>query len=182
MTDKDQHHNLHTQGSGPVAERTVLVHKKDAEGALIVNALTGQIAQPIDERPEWSEGLATALLGERLKFWGDRLGPQFTDELKFPQAIAFEDLGWLIVDEDGEVNETEADAEFRMDLLASYHGIDRSAPEGSAESNFSTGRGKVLAEVEIGMDRLRTGDEVSAMEKSQGEGFSEDRKTGTHEG
>jgi hypothetical protein len=179
MTDNNQHHNLHAIGGTNMADRTVLVHRQDAEGALIVNALTGQIAQSIDERPEWSDGLATALLGERLQWWTTRLGAQFTEEQKFPQAIAYEDLGWLVVSEDGEsIVETDADVEFRMDLLANYMGLNRAAPVGSEEATHT--KGTILAEVEIGMDQARTEHEASALEEAQTQGF--DTKTGTHHG
>jgi hypothetical protein len=60
----------------------VIVHKKDAEGALIIGSLSGRVIQPIMEQPEWAEGLVVALLSERHEFYMTRLGraPNDKDE------------------------------------------------------------------------------------------------------
>lgn len=157
-----------------LAHKTILVHKENEEGALIIDALTGQIKQPINERPDWSEGLTCALLAERLKFYTDRLGSErFTGSLQFPQAIAFEDLGWIAVSEDGNEVELEADTEHRMEFLAGMLGLDRE--EGGHVAGHAE---KVLAEVEISKDTHRTADEAKAFEDAQVQGF--DQKTGTN--
>lgn len=152
----------------PAGQRTVLVHKADAEGALIINALSGQIEQDPMERPEWAEGLACGLTGERHKFYTDRLGPYYTDEQKLTDTLAFEDLGWLAVDPEGNPVELEADAEHRMSVVAEVLGMNR--PDDLWEPTQIT-RGRILAEVEIGMDRERTEGEVAALERAQEQGF-----------
>lgn len=152
----------------PTPARTVLVHRKDEEGALIIDAHTGKITQPADEVPAWANGLAVALLAERHGFYTQRLGTGYTDAMKTPDLLAYEDLGWLATGEDGEAVEIEADDEHRREVLAEVLGIDRSADA------FDT---KSLGEVEIAMDRNRTPEEMAAFEHSQTAGFAE--KTGT---
>lgn len=157
----------------PLSERTIPVHKIDSEGVLLINAMTGQVQQPLDERPEWSEGLACALLAERHGWYSKRLGAQYADEHKQPEAFAYEDLGWLGVDEDGEPVELSADEEHRMETIAGALGLDRE--EGEI-------RGKTLAEVELSLDRERTEGEVAALEEAQEQGFQEVRRDGTNHG
>lgn len=147
---------------------TALVHKKDAEGALIIDALTGHIIQDPMERPDWSEGLSVALLGERLGYYNTRLGHHFTDDMKKPEAYAYEDLGWIGVDGEGDPLEIEADAEHRMSVIAEVLGVNR---------EDGTVTGTVAAEVEIAFDKERTGDEVAALELAQSHGF--EQATGT---
>lgn len=155
----------------PISQRTILVHKKDAEGALIINALTGHIQQPLDERPEWSEGLTLALLSERHGYYTKRLGSGYTGSMQSPETIAYEDLGWIGVDAEGEPVELDADAEHRMGVIAEVLGITRT------DNLSDTGAlGTFVAEVEIAMDRERTPQEVAAFEHAQQEGF----KTGTN--
>jgi hypothetical protein len=88
-------------------------------------------------------------------------------------AIAYEDLGWLAVDAEGEAEELQADAEFRMQRIADIAGLIRD-PGGA--DNFGAG---VLAEAEIEMAPIvYTEEELHALEKAQASGFTE--KTGTH--
>lgn len=161
----------------PISERTIPVHKTDHEGVIHVNAYTGIITTPNDERPEWADGLSTALIVERHGWYSSRLGQQYGDEHKHPAAFNFADLGWIGLDDEGEPVELDADVEFRMEVLAGVAGIDRE--EGILETG--TGRFKNLAEVEIAMDRERTGEEIAAMETAQDQGFQEVRKDGTND-
>lgn len=143
----------------------VTIHSIGHEGSLVVDALTGAILTPMMERPDWSEGLAVALLYEHVHFYTSRLGHYGT-----PEVYAKEDLAWVGVSHDGDELEIEADAEYRMDRLASNLGIDRE--EGTLEG--------AIAEAEMSFDRLRTKDDVAALEANQAQGFNEEenRKAG----
>lgn len=100
--------------------KPLLVQKEGAEGGLVIGSLSGQITQSIMERPEWSEGLATALIAERHGFYQSRLG-----HVPSPGILNFEDLGWVCVNAEGDEFQIEADAEFRMNVIASATGTVR---------------------------------------------------------
>lgn len=152
-------------------EPTKIVQRTDHEGVLQINAHTGLIVTPNDERPDWADGLACALLNERNEFYVQRLGAAYTDELRNPEALHYEDLGWVAVDEAGDEVEIEADAEHRMQFIADLIGVDRETGEI---------KGTVLAETEIAMDRTRSPEELAAFEHSQEAGFQQ--ATGTSGG
>lgn len=153
--------------SGQVA----LVHKKDSEGAITIDALSGQVIPGQEDTPEWASGLVCAQLAARVLWYTNRLGEQFAKAHEVPEAYAFEDLDWIGVDEDsGDTVNIAADDEHRMEVLASAIGeVDRE--EGTI--------GGTKAEAEISADRFRTDDEQAALEKSQEHGFNQ--KTGTGE-
>lgn len=172
--------NLNTPGA-PLGERTALVHKKDAEGALVINATTGIITQPVDERPEWAEGLTCALLIERHKFYSDRLGPQYAKDHYMPDAYAFEDLGWIAVDAEGEPLEIDADTEHRMSVIAEVLDIDRTADlsaHDEATGEDTAGKGEQAA-VLIDMQHDYSDEEAHALEKAQSADFGEIARDGT---
>lgn len=155
---------------------TTLVHKKDCEGALTIDTLTGQITTPLMDRPDWAQGLAVADLSERLGYYAQRLGNEFAQGHKTPQAIAYEDLDWMTVDEAGEVAETiKADTEFRMTVIAEVLGMAR-PNDLSIPATVSNGR--VLAEVEMSLDRERTPAEIAAFQDAQREAFEKQHATG----
>ena len=157
-------------------QQTTLVHKKDHEGALTIDTLSGQITTPLMDRPEWAQGLAVADLAERLGFYSQRLGAKFAQEHKTPQAIAYEDLRWMTVDEAGEVAEyVEADSEFRMTVVAVVLGMDR---PNDLSVPATVSNGKVLAEVELSLDRERTPEEIAAFQDAQREEFERTHATG----
>lgn len=176
--------------SGKVAH----VHKKDAEGLLAIDAVTGQVIPSgtvIDgtayneDRPEWSqtdEGqtLVLAQLAERHIFYASRLGADYASspEHKSPDIFAYEDLAWLALDsETGDEASIEADDEHRMEVIATYAGIDRSAD--LEDGHF----GETLATMELALDNTRTGEEMKAFTEAQDRGFESaaeaDQKTGT---
>ena len=128
----------------PSTGRQIMVHKEGEEGALQVDALTGYITTPVDARPDWSDGLAVALLQERATFYERRLGPAFSPAMRDATAIAFQDLGWVGVDEEQEACELSADHEYRADVVAKVLGINREDFEADAD-HF----GPTVAEVEI---------------------------------
>jgi hypothetical protein len=144
--------------------KVAMVHKKDAEGSIEIDAQTGWVLTSKDERPEWAEHLVIAHLAERHQYYTNRLGKQYSGEHKNPDVFAYEDLAWSTVkdiavegQEGEETGLIDADAEFRMDVLAAVLGIDRE--EGTIEN--------VLAEGEISMDQYRSDEEAALLEESQ---------------
>lgn len=103
----------------------VTVHKEGEEGTITLDGLRGVITTNIMDRPDWSEGLVYGLLGERRDFYQTRLGGKATEDLLRPSAIAYQDLGWVGLDDEGNETEHAADPEFRMEVLAAHLGIDR---------------------------------------------------------
>lgn len=162
--------------------RTVVVHKEGEEGTIQVRHLDGIIvAPPQDERPDWAEGLAAAMIQERVTFYSKRLGeansPYATQLQSILDAdtIAFEDLGWIGVNAEGQEVELEADSEHRMETIGRILGIDRD------EGTMGEG---VTAEREVaGMSQTMTKAEHEALLEGQRHGFEEvaqDRKDGTN--
>lgn len=104
----------------------IIVHKADNEGAIHIDARTGEILTPLSERPEWADGYAVALLAERTGWYEQRLGKQLPDTLTRPEMLDTADLGWIAFDAEGEEVEIEADTDHRMDVLAELLNVDRS--------------------------------------------------------
>ena len=147
-------------------QQPIIVHKEGEEGALTIDPLNGRITTPHDERPDWAEGFAVAMVAERIDFYTKRLGegtPQCTAIVE-AQAIEVSDLSWIGVNADGDEMEVEADAETRMNLLSAALGMDRDSGELS---------GTVLAEREIERQpHMATQEEAKAIEESIESGFS----------
>jgi len=145
--------------TSPNPDKTILVHYEGEPGALTIDHLTGIILTPNDERPEWSDGLAVALTAERAHFYQSRLGDAYAP----PEAVEMRDLGWVAIDpETGEATEIEADADYRMDVLAAATGLSR-APDRALDTAASRAEAKIIAEAEIGMDAHRMDDEAAAL-------------------
>lgn len=144
------------------SHEAVVVHKAEAEGALVIDRMTGMILSPIADRPDWSEGYACAILSEHRQFYTSRLGTYAE-----PELFAADDLGWIAVNHEGDEMEIDADAEHRMEVLAARLGIDRET--GDVEAT--------MREIELSHDHLRDPEDVSAIERSKEEGFA---ATGTH--
>lgn len=106
--------------------KRILIHKTGEEGAFHVDAMTGMILTPPEERPDWAEGLATAMLAERVGFYERRMGTNIPEVLRAPDAIAYEDLSWVGVDQEGDEVEIEASHEHRSEVLAELLKIDTS--------------------------------------------------------
>lgn len=124
-----------TGPSGSMDGNPIVVHKANAEGALAIGSLSGRILTPIMERPEWSEGLAVAKLGDRVEWYQQRLGKDVSADT----VVAFEDLGWVCVDAEGGEMEITADSEFRMDIIAEATGVIRSNDLSSIEEDSTIG-------------------------------------------
>lgn len=144
----------------------IIIHKEGEEGAITVSRTTGIITTPHNERPDWAEGFSTALLEERLKFYGDRLGK---DSVAFKamaaaDAIETSDLTWIGVDADGDERTIDASSEYRMGLVTVCIGMDAESGELS---------GTVLAEHEVSRENSpRSSDEMAALEQSVRDGFA----------
>jgi hypothetical protein len=156
----------------------IIVTKSGEEGGIMVDAFTGIVQTP-NENPQWAQGLTNALLAERHIFYTDRLGGLYTDELKQPEAIAFEDLSWVHVSElpepildeqtglmqNVELSQLDADHEFRMNIIAEVTGI--AGDIDLAEGTF----GKDAITAAIARDNQRTAEELASMEQAGQEGF-----------
>lgn len=97
------------------------------EGGLLLDARTGQIVTPVDERPEWADGYAVAQLAERNGWYEKRTGQQ----VEQPEFMIATDLAWIGVDAEGDEVEIEANAETRQTILATMLGIDLEDTEGT---------------------------------------------------
>lgn len=185
-------------GSGKVA----VVHKADHEGIIEIDPFTGHVLTLLSERPEWAEELTVAQVAERHGFYSQALGSAYTDELKVPEAFAFEDLGWLgarPLPEDHDADtaahqdpnydgfehyEVEADQEFRSNFIAELQGIkgDIEAMETELVEGTAFGLGTITAGTDgsltvdlteaMNADNFRTQEEIEEQAKQRASGFS----------
>lgn len=152
--------------------KSIAVHKKDAEGVLMIDALSGVVI--LDGAPEWATdlGLSMAMHSERVLWYTKRIG-SLPDELAKPEVLAFEDLTWFALNPtDGEETVIEADDEFRMEVLAQALDINRSIEDG-----VDTIAGKGY-EIHVASDNTRSEAELASLREAQEERFE---KTGTGE-
>lgn len=172
---------------GSYTMKNPIVHKDGEEGTLTLDAMTGKITTPLDQRPDWAEGLTTGLIQERTSFYDKRLGAEstaFKAMLESTTAIEFSDLGWIGVDAAGDEKEIFADPTFRSEVVAKALAIDTNAD--TADASMTA---KALAEREVSREnRGRTQSEIEALEQSVGQGFTgettrqqteRERRTGT---
>lgn len=185
-------------GSGQIA----VVHKADHEGIIEIDPFTGHVLTKQDERPEWAEELTVAQIAERHGFYSQALGSGYTDDLKIPEAFAFEDLGWLgahphaedhdeatAMEQDPNYDgfehyEMEADNEWRSEFLADRFGIkgDLEAIEQELLEGTAFGTGMTTAGTEgsltvdmteaMNADNFRTQEELEEAEKQRQTGFA----------
>ncbi|MCC5780514.1 hypothetical protein H7H48_15745 [Nitratireductor sp. B36] len=148
----------------------IAVHMEGQEGALHIDGLTGQIVTPNQERPEWADGYAVALLAERIGWYEQRLGHQLPEAIRKPQLLTAQDLGWIGVDAEGDEVEIEANAEHRMELLAGYLGIDRT--DFDQERNFAG----AIAQADVDHTYVTQATDEATLEQVEGQGFSETQK------
>ncbi|UIY29207.1 hypothetical protein LZK73_21985 [Neorhizobium galegae] len=148
----------------------IAIHKAGHEGAFHITALEGQIVTPFDERPDWAEGYAVALLGERTGWYEQRLGKQLPDSIRKPEMIDVRDLGWIALDHEGSEVEIEADGDYRMDVLAGILNIDREDFDG--ERNFKD----TLAEAEANHSYATHPADEATLEEVEGKSFAEVEK------
>lgn len=159
--------------------KTVHVHKQNEEGMLAIDAFTGQVIMG-EDTPEWAKelGLVVAQLTERHVFYGKRLGDDYVAQHQQPDILAFEDLGWLCLVDNGTVVPHEAivqaDDEFRMNVVAEVLGINRDAddqtnaePLGADASGWS---------MEQYSNNTRSQAELDALEAARIKQFEEDQQ------
>lgn len=164
-----------------------MVHKEGHEGVLIIDTFSGLIypasLHADSMLPDWATeaGLVSANLAERVIYYGKRLDQEAALKLtKSPEAISFEDLSWMTLEEpaDGETQPTEgileADDEWRMDNLAKLIvglQIDRDPDAKQPVTGADI-------DVAVASDRTRTQAEADALAEAQIKRFE---KTGTGE-
>jgi hypothetical protein len=146
--------------------KKIIVHKTDAEGAMVIDALTGNIVTPADQRPDWADGYATAILAERVGYYEKRMGSHLPDGLRSPEAINVDDLSWVGVDTEGEEVEIEAKAEYRQTMLSTLLGIDTSA---DSFDDFMAGEGAHTVMVDYTYQTHPTDEQTLA--EAEGENF-----------
>jgi hypothetical protein len=158
-----------------MTDRTLTVHKEGAEGTLQVNALTGRILTPVDDRPDWSEGLAACLPQSRITWYMKRLGEKHptVQTIKDAEVVAFQDLDWVGVNADQQTVELDADPEFRMEAVTKVLGISEDGSEGLEGISY-----------EPHSNRTRTRQEIEALDEGISQGFPDSNqeaavKTGT---
>lgn len=142
-----------------------LVHKEGEEGIIHIDLDTGIITTPLDERPDWADGLASAIPHERSRWYEQRLGPQYAAEHKSPEAMVFQDLSWIGVDDEGDEVELSADLDYRQEVLAKVLGLDLD------EGEF---RSHIVTELEMSADRRRTPAEAAEIAAELGKSFGLD--------
>lgn len=157
--------------------KTVQVHKEGEEGMLAIDAFTGQVIMN-DDTPEWAKdlGLVVAQLTERHIFYGNRLGPDYAAAHQQPEVLAFEDLGWLCLVDNGTAEPHEAvvqaDSEHRMNVVATVLGIDRDVdatePMGADASGWS---------MEVYSNETRSQAELDALEAARIQQFEKDQQS-----
>lgn len=153
---------MHTPKDG----KTLTIHKGGEEGTIQIDAMTGQVTTPVDERPDWADQLAAAHLAERIGFYESRVGKLKAGEhLNKDTPIAFQDLTWVGLDDEQTEVEIEADGDFRMSIIGDLLGIDLEAAEHDADM------GKVLADVSIAHQPQRTDAEIAEMSEADKQGF-----------
>lgn len=104
----------------------VMIHKNGEEGGFHIDAMTGAILTPSNERPDWADGLATAMLAERVGHYERALGHHLPETMRTPQAINYADLSWVGVDAEGDEVEIEASQDFRSEVISTILEIDTS--------------------------------------------------------
>ncbi|TPJ33698.1 hypothetical protein [Mesorhizobium sp. B2-8-3] len=150
--------------------KQIIITKTGEEGAIFIDHLEGKVLTAADERPEWADGLANAMLAERSGWYEKRLGKQLSAELARPETIAFEDLEWIGIDAEGDEVHLEADQDYRMDKLAEMMGIDRQDFDG--EKNFKN----AIASAEVAHTYATQPTSEATLEEAEGQSFTEAAK------
>lgn len=146
--------------------KLIAVHKDGQEGGIHIDA-TGKVITKADDRPDWADGYAQALLDERKDFFTARLGAVGAESLLAADIMAADELGWLAVDAEGSEVEVEADGEYRMNLIAKAMGIDLTDIE--QERNFKT----AIAQADVDHTYSTRPTEEATLAEVEGKGFQE---------
>lgn len=92
----------------------------DAAITIEINSLTGGVLSPLDQLPEWAEGLGVAVVHERSQYYKSTLGyvPVVADS-RGQEQINVADLEWVVKFEDEDEKLIPADHEYRMAVVSS---------------------------------------------------------------
>ncbi|WP_266031253.1 hypothetical protein [Brucella intermedia] len=145
----------------------IAIVKEGHEGGLHIDAMTGQITTLPDERPDWADGYAVALLTERTGWYERRLGQQLAENIRKPDVMDVRDLGWVAFDAEGEEVEVEADTDYRMDVLAKLLDVDRE--DFSANQRFKN----TVVEAEVAHTYVTNPTEEATLAELEGQTFGE---------
>ncbi len=100
---------------------------------------SGRVVTEVFDRPEWAGSAVLAMLYERNNFYQTRLGADLAAPLMATNIVNFDDLSWVIVDEETGLEDVlSADDEFRMGVIATAMGVDRETGdiEGSIAEHY----------------------------------------------
>lgn len=180
--------------------RQTAVHKQDCEGVLMIDPMSGNVLQLLADRPDWATELTVAQVAERDLYYGTRLGDLYTEELKVPEVLAFEDLSWLcvrplegdhseLIDADPNYDgfehfELSADEAYRSHIVANVLGIteDLKAQEADliagGEGNIEGQQDVIDLSAELLASNFLTQEEIEAREASRKEGFEKIAQNG----
>lgn len=145
-----------------------VVHMAGEEGAITV-ATNGLVTTSVDARPGWARLLAVANIAEHEKHYRDRLGPTYS----LPELILAGDLSWTAINDEGEIEEIEADSETRNTRLGLLLGVDV-----TDFAQFGKPMDGALVEVYVSADRDRTPEEASTLEHASTTKFDRIAATG----
>jgi len=149
----------------------ITVHHVGLEGSIQVNAQTGIVATPVDDRPTWADGLVCALLAERLSYYygnevlAPRVSREHWPEFGTTPIIAYQDLGWVALTNEGEQVEIEADLSYRQSLVAGALGL-------NLDPEAEVLEGAISVEAAIAGDVMRTTSEMEVIDSMAEVGFS----------
>lgn len=155
--------------------KTAIVHKTGEEGGLLIDAFSGVVIPGQTEAPEWAAGYSCALLSERHGFYTKRLGANYADAHKSPEAYNADDLSWIGLDDEGLEVEVPASLEYRQGVVKAVlieAGLITDTDAAHVDEFLGAPHAEIL------MDRERTQEEASAIEQASTEGFQ--KLTGTN--
>jgi hypothetical protein len=112
-----------------MSKKHIAIHKHGEDGGFHIDAETGLITTPAEERPVWSEGFARADMAEYTQWYKSRLGDNAPEHLTAPGLLEVGILQWDGVDAEGDQVEIDANAETRTSLMAGLLGISTDADD-----------------------------------------------------
>jgi hypothetical protein len=120
----------------------IAVIKEGQEGGIHID-IEGKVVTRTIDRPEWADGYANAMLGERIGWYEQRLGTQLGETMRKPEILLADDLEWIGVDAEGSEVHIESNGETRMSILAGLLGVDLEDQEATAILKNSVVKGEV---------------------------------------
>lgn len=151
----------------------ILIHTEGQEGGFFIHGVTGQIITTDEdhEMPEWAEeAIVNANLQERRTWYTQRIGETAFVALGTPDALEYKDLGWIAVDQEGDLVEIDADVQWRSENLAELLNIDT-----DADAFDKTIEG-VTHEALIADDYRRNPTDEATLAEAEGKTFEEVEK------